>query len=162
MATSIAEQIAVKVRNRLLTIDEDDGFETTVSSVERPKRINDFELQNYQIILKQGSITPVKELSYPAATPVTAWAMPFVIAGIISDSDRSTSAIDTLRNQFWGDVVAAICTPVASWYNWDNLAVTSEMGTVQNYDGGEGEASGFQIGLTIIFRTDENDPFTAR
>lgn len=162
MATSIAEQIAVKVRTRLLAIDEDDGYETTVVGVERPKRVSTFRPRDYQIVLTQGNITPADQFSYPGSPPATAWSMPFTISAILIPSDASTSAIDTLKNQFWGDVVKAICTPVASWYNWDNLAVISRVGNVRQYASDDGGEAGFQCDLNIIFRTVENDPFTGR
>jgi hypothetical protein len=75
-------------------------------------------------------------------------------------SESSTSKIDTLRNQFAADCIKAICTPQASWHNWDTLAILTEISTVEDVT--TEESSGFKLTMTVTFRTDENSPYTVR
>lgn len=161
MATSIAEQIAVVVATRLGLIKTSNGYENTTSGVKRPSRIHDDSPKDYQIVLTQGDIEPDPELSHPGNPPATAWKLPFTIAGIIRQSDTDLTASDTLKNQFWGDIVKAL-TDATAWHNWGGLAINSTIGPVEDAQQGDGSANGFQLTLNVVFRTDENDPFTAR
>ena len=162
MATAISEQIAVKVKTRLGLINTDSGYETTTTGVIRATRQGDFQPKDYQIIVTQGTITRNEELSHPGNPPATAYDMPFQIAGVLRPSDDNATAADTLKNQFWGDCVKALTTGTA-WYNWDGLAINTAPPTdVEDYQAEDGAAVGFRFILTVTFRTDENDPFTAR
>jgi hypothetical protein len=75
-------------------------------------------------------------------------------------TESTTSKIDALRNTFAADCIKAICTPVASWHNWDTLAIDSTISQVDNIT--TEETSGFKLTLAIVFRVTENDPYTAR
>lgn len=161
MATSVAEQIAVKVRTRLLLIDEDSGYETTAAAVERPRRVATFTPKDYNLILTQGNLSVVPELSHPGNPPATAWLLPFTIAGTLMPSSEVTTAVDTLKNQFWSDVVKAL-TNATSWHNWDGLAINSEISGVEDFQASDGSGAGFKVTLDVTFRTDEDDPYTVR
>lgn len=161
MATSIAEQIAVKVRTRLLIITTTGGFENTVNAVIRPKRTSNNNPKNYDVFVTQGTITRNEELSHPGNPPATAWVLPFKIAGTMRPSETLTTAIDTLKNQFWADCVKAINSG-ANWWTWDSLAIDSRIGDIEDYTADDGSAIGFGLNLFVTFRTDENNPFVLR
>lgn len=149
-----------KVATRLGNIKTSAGYEVTVLEVNRPTRYGGFRPQNLQLIVTQGTITRNAELSHPGNPPATAYDVEVVVAGLLMPSESATDKIDTLRNQFSSDVIKAICSPAASWHNWDTLAINSEITSVQNIT--TEEASGFQVNMTITYRVAENSPYTSR
>lgn len=168
MALPVAERIAVKVRERLLLIDERNDYETTVSDIGggggviRPTRVGGIQPLDWQLVVTQGDATRNDQLSMPGNPPATAWNLPFIIAGHLRPSEMSETPIDTLRNQFWADVVRAICVPTASWYTWDSLAIDSMVSGVREVVSEENTTCGFHLTLSVTYRTDENDPYTVR
>lgn len=161
MAVPIAEQIARKVKLRLQNITVANGYEVTVfGDVVRPPRIWEGSPTNYQIVMAQGPQARNDELSYPANPPVTAYDLPFTIVGELRPSEEDTTPIETLCNTFASDAIKALCTPTASWHNWDGLAIDSTITSVENTNGEE--AAAFKLEMTVTFRTPENDPYTAR
>ena len=161
MAIAVNEQIVLKIKQRLQLIDEDSGYETTVAgTVVRPPRIWSGNLQDYQIIVTQGTLNVNDDLSHPGNPPATAWNMPIVIFGELRPSEDSVTAIDSLINEFAADAIKAICTPASSWYNWDALAIDTRMENVEPIV--SEDACGFKIELTVIYRVTENDPYTVR
>lgn len=161
MATAVSERIAAVVATRLGLISTGAGYETTTSGVERPTVKGGFSPDDYQIVLTQGDITPDPELSHPGNPPATAWVMPIIIAGILRPSESDTTASDTLKNQFWADVVKAV-TNATPWHTFGGLAINAAFGAVQNYQADDGSSSGFKVELLVTYRTDENDPYTVR
>jgi len=161
MATAIAEQIAATVKTRLALISTGAGYETTTSGVVRPVRLNNARPLDYQIFVTQGDITRVPELDCPGNPPATARVIPFSIAGILRPSDTDTTAIDTIKNQFWADVVRSLCNAVA-WWNWGGLAVNSDIGDVEDYATDDGSSAGFKVALNVTYRTDETNPYNVR
>ena len=161
MATPVSERIVEVVRLRLAQISIDDGFETTVSEVVRPKRLENPSPKDYQLVLSQGDKTENREHSCPGNPPIIAWDFPILIRGILRPSEENDTAIDTLKNTFEADVMKAVNTGNA-WWNMSGLAINSRMSPVTDYESDDGAEGGFEITLTVIYRTDENDPYTVR
>ena len=93
--------------------------------------------------------------------PAAAWVgVALSVAGLLMPTESSTSKIDTLRNTFAADTIKAICTPQASWHNWDTLAIDTKVGDVTDIT--TEESSGFKLSLTVTFRTTENNPYQSR
>lgn len=160
MATAISEQIAQKLQTRLQGITVAGGYEFTVSEVVRTSRYGNFRPQHLQLVINQGTLTRNDELSVPGNPPATAYDMPFEIVGLLMPSESATDKSDFLRNQFSADTIKAICTPAASWHNWDTLAILSTISEVSDVN--SEESSGFKLMLTVTFRTTENNPYTGR
>lgn len=161
MATPISEQIALKVKQRLQLIDEGSGYETSVEgTVVRAPRIWEGNLKDYQIIVSQGPLSYNEELSHPGNPPAAAWDLPFVIVGELRPSEDDTTALDTLANEFSSDIFRSICTPQASWHNWDGLAINTQFGSVEiiNAD----EMAAVRVEITVTYRVDEINPYTVR
>lgn len=160
MPTAISEQIVDKVRTRLGNIKVSGGYEVTVSEVVRPTRFGGFRPQHLQLVVTQGSLAKNQELSVPGNPPATAYDMEVNVAGLLMPSESATDKIDALRNQFAADVIKAICTPQASWHNWDTLAIDTQIGDVDDVT--TEESSGFRVPVTVTFRTTENNPYQSR
>jgi len=161
MATSISEQISAKLQTRLGVIDTGSGYETTTAGVVRPTRLGGFQPKDYLIVVTQGDIARNDELSHPGNPPAAAWDIPFMVAGILRTDETTTTASDTLKNQFWADCVKAINTGT-DWYQWDSLAINSTITDVKDFQASDGSASGFFLTVLVTFRTDENNPYNVR
>jgi hypothetical protein len=160
MAVSIAEQIALKVKQRLQLIDEGDGYETTVAgTVVRPTRIWTGSPEDYQIIVVQEPLEKNPELSYPGNPPATAWNLPFIVTGMVRPSEENTQPVESLCNEFGSDMVKAL-TDATDWHTWNGLAIDTDFGTVENFVGDQ--ITGVRVKFTVTFRTSENDPYTQR
>jgi hypothetical protein len=161
MALSVVEQIALKVKERLQTVSSANGYETTVAgTVVRPTKVWEGSPLDYQVVMAQGQMVRNEDLSYPANPPVVAYDLPFTVVGELRPSQDNTAPIESLCNEFAADVHKAICTPVASWHNWDGLAINTTIESWENTN--SEEAAAFKLEFTVTFRTAENDPFTAR
>jgi hypothetical protein len=160
MAVAISEQIALKVKQRLQLIDEAIGYETTVSgTVVRPTRIWTGTPEDYQLIVVQGALEKNPELSYDGNPPATCWNLPFVITGQIRPSEEDSVSVESLCNEFGADILKAITSP-ANWYNWDGLAIDSQVTSLENFVGDQ--ITGVRVNFVVMFRTSENDPYTVR
>jgi len=161
MALPVSEQIALKVQQRLQNITVANGYEVTVTgTVIRPPRIWEGSPKDYQVVIAQGEMTRNDDLSYPANPPVVAYDLPFTIVGELRPSEHDTTPIETLCNTFAADAIKAICSPQASWHNWDGLAIDTTIASVVNTN--SEEAAAFKLEMTVTFRTPENDPYTVR
>ena len=160
MPTAVSEPILQKIATRLALITVVGGYEVTVSEVVRPTRYGGFRPQHLQLVVTQNNLNKNEELSAPGNPPATAWDMEVVIAGLLMPLESATDKIDALRMQFSSDVIKAICTPQASWHNWDTLAIDTVVGNVDDVT--TEEASGFKVAITVTFRTTENNPYQSR
>jgi hypothetical protein len=160
MADPVSEQILDKVRHRLTAIKTSAGFELDVSEVVRPSRFGGFRPQHLQLVVTLGGMTRNTELSHPGNPPATAWDMEVVVAGLLMPPETFAGKIDALRAKFAADTIKAICTPAASWHNWDSLAILSELGDIEDVT--TEESSGFRLPMTVTFRVDEGNPYTVR
>ena len=162
MATAITEQIAAIVATRLAAISTGSGYETTVSGgVIRPTRLGGFQPKDYQIVFKQGDQEPMTEHDHPGNPPAVAWKVPFLIRGVLRTSELTSTAEDTLKNEFEADVRKSLAAGVA-WWNFSGLAIDSGISGAEPYVSDDGTESGFQVTLDVTYRVSENDPYVSR
>jgi hypothetical protein len=159
--TPIVEQIVEKVRARLATITTGNGYETTAAGVTRPKLIDDGNPRDYDIYVTQGDMTVVPELSCTGNPPATAYRQQVVIAGILRPSERDTTPLDKLKNVFASDCIKAMTTG-ATWWDWDGLAIDTAIDSVTNETEDDGSGGSMKLTINILFRTDDNDPYSLR
>ena len=163
MATSVPELIARQVKIRLGLISTGSGYETTVDGVERPLRIADFSPKNFQIVLTQEDMTENVELGAAGNPPAKAWDLPFRISGMLRPTETSTTPLDGFKNRFQADITKALGVPITGdWAQWEGLAITSNVGTVENDTDNDGSSGMVYIMLTVTFRTDETNLFVNR
>jgi hypothetical protein len=161
MATAICEQIALKVLQRLQLISQSSGYETTVAgTVIRAEKIWNGNLKDYQITITQTSNTYNETMSHPGNPPAIAWDLVFTVFGEIRPSEDDTMSFDALCNEFASDMVKAITVPAANWHNWDGLAINTVFNTITNVNAEE--IGGARLEFTVIYRTDETNPYTVR
>ena len=163
MPTSVAEQIAVEVKNRLDTISVANGFEHDPFSVIRPSKLTPAPATHLTIIQRQEDETENDELPCPGNPPAKTWNLPFVIAEVIDPSEQDDMPLDTFRNQFKADVMKALGDNESpTWQQWNGLALNSFVTTVTPYEDDDGSTAGYQLTLTVVYRTDEMNPFNLR
>ena len=162
MATAVVEQIAVKLQTRIELVTETGGYEVTVVSVIRPKRLGQFSPRDKLVIITQDD--PIKNAEYESSTTRTEWIQPFWISCFVVPSDlNQTEAIDTQINALRSAVEKAICTsPTAyDWAQWDNLAINSTFDNPQIFAPVDGQWEGIALKLDVIYRVTPTDPYTA-
>jgi len=141
-------------------VDSDD-YNTAVSSVIRPARNGgEFNIQNLQIVVRQGADEIIDELSYPGNPPAIAHKQTFNLRCHVLLSERNTDSVESTINTFQADVIKCLTTG-NEWYRFGTSAVDAPIGAVEpiNEDGG---IDGFNLPVYITYRVDENNPYNVR
>lgn len=152
MPEPVAEQIMAAVKTRMVTAFTT-AYRSTLPATWQPK--------DRVVHVTQGTITPNAELSCPGNPPAQAYDLEAIVAGICKPSDADTTAIDTLKNRMWADIVAA-ATNATNWHQWGSLSINTTIGQVEDYTDEGGGLAGVIVRFLITFRTDEDDPYTVR
>lgn len=161
MPITILESIADVLHDRLSAMVGDTvNYPIDVQEVIRPTQYGNFTLKDRQILLTQGPMVPVPELSCSGAPPAVAFNQQFNIRCHLRQDERTTDAIDQLLNSFVGDVRKCVCQPYASWHNMGGFALMATWGTVQPFTSEAIE--GANLPLVVTYRVSEDDPYTQR
>ena len=157
---SVLELIAVELERRLKTLAVGSTYDTKLSEVIRPKRLETFTPKHLQVILTQGPSERIDELSYPGNPPAIAYRQTFNIRCHVMPSERSCEAVDKIINQMRADIISVVCTPQADWYQFDGQSIDAAFESEEPILS-EG-IDGINLPIAIVYRTDENDPYTRR
>jgi hypothetical protein len=157
----VIEIIARKIVTRLEAIQVANGYNVNVSKVIRPKKVDENTNEDYQIRIIQADSERMPEMDCAGNPPAVAYNQPFEIEGIMLPSDTTTKSADEFRNEFSADITKALTTP-ATWWNWDGLAFNSGVMPPELKADDGGGVIGVKIVLNVMYRTSENDPYTAR
>ncbi len=161
MSLTVLEQIARTLYDRLDAMRNSDAYSTQVTSVVRPRRLDDFTPRNGMIVMTQGDEEEIPELSYPGNPPAVAKRQTFNLACFVINSERECAPIDSITNTFAADVRRAVCTPQANWYQMDGKAIDTTFGATMPM-AGDGGADGVVVPVLVVYRTDEDNPFNLR
>ena len=151
MTEPVAEQILAKVRTRVATAF--DAYRSTKIATWIPR--------DQSTVVYQVGISANPGISCPGNPPAQGWTLDVAVAGIAKPSDSDTTPIDTYKNRLAADIIDAI-TSEAAWHNWDGLAINTDLGDIEDYTGTDGSFQGVAVRISIHFRTDEDDLYTAR
>jgi hypothetical protein len=160
MPVTVIESIALELESRLSAMIDDTSYETEVLEVIRPRRLNDFTPADMQIVLTQGSTEVVADLSYPGNPPAIARRQTFNIRCHVMNDEHDQTTIDEVTNTFAADVIKAVTTG-ANWEDFDGNAVDA---TIEAFEliSGDGGLAGVNVPVSILYRTDENNPYNVR
>tara|TARA_R100000951_G_scaffold70820_2_gene59740 strand:- start:12186 stop:12674 length:489 start_codon:yes stop_codon:yes gene_type:complete len=161
MATAIPELIAIVLQTRLQQIKIANGFETTVTVVERPAPTSDMKPQDNQIVISNGNLARRKEMDCGGNPPAYAYQQSYSINAVLRPSETSSTASATLQNRLTADMVKAITAGVA-WWQMDGNAIMSEWEEIAPYEDSQGSAAGVRFELAVTFRCDANNPYNPR
>lgn len=161
MPLTVLETIAVALYDRLEAMVDSDDYDTEVASVIRPARNGgEFNVENLQIVVRQGADEIVDELSYPGNPPAIAHKQTFNLRCHVLLSERNTDSVESTINTFQADVIKCL-TAGNEWYQFGGSCSDATIGAVEpiNEDGG---IDGFNLPVYITYRVDENNPYNAR
>jgi hypothetical protein len=151
MSEPVVEQIMANVRSRMASF----------ASAFRSTRVATWQPKDLTIHVSQGSFAPDDSVSCPGNPPAQGYALEAVVAGIVKPSDKDTIPVDTYKNRLGADILAAI-TNSGTWYQWDGLALNTEVGEIEDYTGSDGAACGVFVRMAVHFRTSELSLYTVR
>ena len=162
MPRPVAEEIARVVFSRLQKLVAGGGTNTRASAVTRTtKNRDDWSPQHNEIVLTHTKPQPDAQHSHHGNPPVQGWSITFHIWCHVMPSELDPTPTDELLNGFDADVRLVITDPVATWHNFDNLAINAYWDTPEPSESATA-IEALKIPLTVKFRTDENDLYTAR
>jgi hypothetical protein len=160
MPVTVIESIAIELTSRLEAMIGNSAYETDVLEVIRPRRLNDFTPADGQIVVTQGSSEVSEESSHGGNPPAIARNQTFNIRCHVINDERDDTTIDEITNTFAADVIKAVTTG-ANWHNFDGNAINA---TIESFEliSGDGGLDGINVPITILYRTDEDNPYIAR
>lgn len=163
---TIAEQIVDELVERLERITLENDFAFDVAAVEQPNRTG--KTPSYKprsiVVLPDDAIRD-EELDLPGNPPAIAYRLDVRVVAIGSHSDTSTDPAHQDARRVAGTAVVAITTPATNphrWYTFGELAIDAEIGDQTPIASPQATLSAYAFTVSITFRVDENDPFTAR
>ena len=155
MPTTVVEQIATELETRL-------GNITNVTEVVRATVKGGYKVQNHQVVLAFSDLERVPELSQPGNPPATAWVQRFNVHCHIVQSETATESADELISTMAADAIIAMATSsdVHPWQTFGGLAIDAQFEAQENLE--SENFDGVNVPIAITFRTDEDNPYTAR
>jgi len=153
MSFPVHENITAAIKNRLYDYDR------TVA-VLRTEMLSDFSPTTRQIIIVQQDPTANEDFSCAGNPPALAYTAPYEIVCIIRQRENSSRPIDEILTDFAGGAIQTITTPASSWHQWGGLAIdTRIIGRTKSVLDGYATIN---IQLEVIYRVNENNPYTQR
>jgi len=158
MSEPIVEQIAVDLVTVLETVTTANGYHYSLADVKRPTAGNDDGPGHLVAVLTQDDPDEDEELSHPGNPAADAWEQPFEVEIFVSTSEDAAEAIDTVLNRLAADCAKAIMAdPQRS-----ELALDTRMLPPRYYRSIDGGYEIVTVRPAVRYRTDEDDPYTAR
>lgn len=157
----IVERIARELLRRLQTMVNNNGLNTPVREVIRPKRIDDTPPSDRQIMLTEQGNERVPELDHEGNPPAIARRITFNVRCHLLNDEKSCTPIDQLVHMFAADVQKTVANNDPLWTNFDNNAIDAEFLTEEPITG-DGGMDGVNVPIAITYRTSEYDPYEVR
>jgi hypothetical protein len=156
MLYPVVEEIAQAIKTRLETVTVANGYQQDVTVV-RPTRLGGFVPSDLQIVLTQDDPTLLGDIE--GANSMKEWRQRFVANCLVRTSDTNTEPVDTTINTLRADVEKALMSS-ETW--WDGLATDCRVLASEGFIMADGEYEGVAIPFELDYRTDRDDPYTAR
>jgi len=139
-------------------------YQRLLGNVQKVKLVQSSQLEttspdSYQVWLVPGDPTPNTDFSCQGNPPAQAYDIPYTVVCFMQQSETDETPIDTLLAEFAGAVFQTITAP-ATWWTWGGEALDTRPGTISKF-----LADGFaarQMVFNVIYRVDEDDPYTRR
>lgn len=162
LSRPVVERIAVRLFERLQMLAAGASDFVKVREVIRPTRIEDFTPKHMQVVLKQADVEDVPELSFPGNPPVKAKRQRFDVHCHLLPSEKDPTPIDEYATTLEAEVSKAITAGDADyWHTFGGLAVDAQIGPREPI-AADGGVDGFTLPVFVVYRTPEQDPYTAR
>jgi hypothetical protein len=166
----IIEQIAQEIKSRLSNVTKANGFNQNLVVIRPSKNGIPSVSDNIAILTQESSQSDTSDqphaLSVEGNPYAQAFTQDFRVQMGSRQSDNDNTPAETYINRLWADVVKAITrkgkTDEATWHTFGDLALTA---TIQApFFGAFDDTATADVDFTVSvqYRTNENDPYTAR
>ena len=158
MTTPIIEHIAADIKTAINAITVAAGFNQTLTGV-RPTRVG-FEggppPKDLEVFIIQDDPDEDEDLSGAGYVSLLAWRQPFLLQAFVISSDDATASIDTRINQVRSDIEQKLMEDISR----GGYAIDTQVKAPIKFNDGPA-FSGIVVMIEVIYRTRENDPYTA-
>lgn len=165
MADPIIELIAQEVESRVSNVTTANEFNQTLDVV-RPVRLGVDSLKDNLAAIIQQDPVPNDEHSVDGNPYCQAWDIEFVVALFSRPSEKDTNPAQKYLNRMWADVIQAVTrfgeVDAATWHTFGSRAIDAVISAPAYGVADDGTTSVVAFGVTVTYRTNENDPYTAR
>lgn len=159
--TTVVESIAEVLYQRLRNLINNTTYNTKVTEVFRPRRLEQRTIRDRQIIMVDGSHDRVPELDHEGNPPAEAWRITFNLYLHILNDERSCDPIDKLIHTFAADVKKAVCSVDTRWHTFGEKAVDAVWQSMESIQS-DGSFDGVNLPIAVTYRVDEDDPYQVR
>lgn len=158
MANSVSEQLAIAIKAGLEYITVAHGYTYNVLDVVRPTIHAPVDPAHLRIVLTSGVPARAPDNDLQGNPPARAWREPYSCAFFAMPSETDTAA-----SAWWWHTLAADMTKALMLApQWGGLAIESEIIGMRQLEPDELSYGGAEVTLEVLYRTPENDPYTAR
>jgi len=159
----LIEQITRKIKARLITITQGNGYQIVVREVVRPKRRNDYSPAEGVAVLRLATFEQGEEINNTIGLlkqRSNVWEIDYFIQ-TPEDDDRP---LDLLQAIAIAEIERALST---DFYNdaggaYDGLGWGAKTLSPQLIEASDASIAGVRINLEVSYRFAENDPYTAK
>ncbi len=167
MSDPIVEQIAKVIKARLATVTKRAGCNQNFI-VKRPDREGIDTIEDNLVALYPGASTADTDLApngiVPGNPPMQCWKRQWSIELISRQSDKDSTAAEAYVNTMCSDAIKAVTlkgdADEAVWHTFGDLAYNALIGEPDTVT--DGTTWCITLPLDVWYRTNENDPYTAR
>lgn len=162
----VIERIAQVIESRLQSISIANGYNVDIAAVSRPTRLGDYGPNNLTAVIVQSDPELDDEHAIDGNPNAIAWRQPFVLLLFVRLSDDDPTPTDQAVNIFAADVQKALTAP-ADWQQFQDidgnpLAFNAWIKAPRGIVTTDAAATGTEFEFVVNYRTNENDPYTAR
>lgn len=159
--TTVVESIAEVLYQRLCNLVNNTTYNTKVTEVIRPKRLEQRTIKDRQIIMVDGSHDRVPELDHEGNPPAEAWRITFNLYLHVQNDERKCEPVDKVVHTFAADVKKAVCSVDSRWHTFGENAIDATWQSMESIQS-DGSFDGVNIPIAITYRVDEDDPYQVR
>lgn len=161
MPTSVVEQIALKLIERLERVVVYEDGQPTLAKVYRVNRLaEDWTPSNNAIVVMRPVVERYPESDCPGNPPAIAYQVTFEVKCFIRQDDRETLPDDAKVSELASLVQMEIAAD-ANWHQFGGACFDSEFGEVTTFEPSESHA-GAALEVLARYRVSETNPFEIR
>lgn len=153
LAVTVDEAIAMAVAARLQDVD-------LIDVVRLRRDPENWTPEDRQVVVVKRSPQRQPSLDCPGNPPAIAYSVQINLRLHVLQSERANEETDNQMSVLVGDVITGI-TSADLWYQWDSLALNTELGAIE-YISNDGGFDCAVIQLIITYRFSEDNPFEVR
>jgi hypothetical protein len=159
--TTVVESIAEELLLRLRTLVNNTIYNTKVTEVIRPRRLEDRTIRDRQIVMTDGPHDRIPELDHEGNPPAEAWRITFNLYLHVQNDERKCESIDKVIHTFAADVKKAVCSVDSRWHTFGEKAIDATWQSMESIQS-DGTFDGVNLPIAITYRIDEDDPYQVR